>query len=101
MDAVAEVQALARLGFEELGGAIAGIGHLHRAIADRAFGASGPGATPARVVHDAVARRVYGGLRGGARAVGGAAGNMAARLDLPAPSSTAPRPHGRRSSCTA
>lgn len=58
-----EVQALTRLGFEELGGAVAGIGRIHQAIAQRAFGASGPGATPARVAHDAVARRVYGGLR--------------------------------------
>src|SRR4051794_3209873 len=88
MNANAEVEALARLGFEELGAAMAGIGNIHKAIADRAFGATGPGATPARVVHDAAARRVYGGLRLGARAAGGAAGRAAAGLRATPLSST-------------
>jgi pimeloyl-ACP methyl ester carboxylesterase len=65
-----ELAALTRLTLDELGGAVAGIGRVHKAIADRAFGASGPGAKPARAVHDEVARRVYGGLRLGASAVG-------------------------------
>jgi pimeloyl-ACP methyl ester carboxylesterase len=69
-----ELAALTRLTLDELGGAVAGIGQIHRAIANRAFGASGPGATPARVIHDGVARNVYGGLRLGASAVGRAAG---------------------------
>jgi pimeloyl-ACP methyl ester carboxylesterase len=68
-----ELAALARLTLDELGGAVAGIGRIHKAVADRAFGASGPGAKPARVVHDEIARRVYGGLRVGASAVGRAA----------------------------
>jgi pimeloyl-ACP methyl ester carboxylesterase len=68
-----ELAALTRLTLDELGGAVAGIGHVHKAIADRAFGATGPGATPARVVHDEVARRVYGGLRLGASVIGRAA----------------------------
>lgn len=68
-----ELAALTRLTLDELGGAVAGIGQIHRAVADRAFGASGPGATPARVVHDAIARNVYGGLRVGARGLGRAA----------------------------
>jgi pimeloyl-ACP methyl ester carboxylesterase len=65
-----ELSALTRLTLDELGGAVAGIGRIHKAIADRAFGATGPGATPARVIHDAVARNVYGGLRAGAAALG-------------------------------
>jgi hypothetical protein len=65
-----ELAALTRLTLDELGGAVAGIGRIHKAIADRAFGATGPGAKPARVVHDEVARRVYGGLRLGATAIG-------------------------------
>lgn len=59
-----EARALRRLAFEELGGAIGGIRDTHRAIADRAFGASGPGARPAQLVHDAIADTVYGGVRG-------------------------------------
>src|SRR3954466_10470165 len=58
-----ELAALTRLTLDELGGAAAGIGQIHKAIADRAFGASGPGAAPARRIHDEVARRVYGGVR--------------------------------------
>jgi pimeloyl-ACP methyl ester carboxylesterase len=65
-----ELAALTRLTLDELGGAVAGIGRIHKAVADRAFGASGPGAGPARVIHDEVARRVYGGLRLGASAAG-------------------------------
>ena len=65
-----ELAALTRLTLDELGGAAAGIGQIHQAIADRAFGASGPRAAPARRIHDAVARNVYGGLRLGASAVG-------------------------------
>jgi pimeloyl-ACP methyl ester carboxylesterase len=65
-----ELAALTRLTLDELGGAVAGIGRVHKAIADRAFGASGPGAAPARRIHDAVARNVYGGMRVGASALG-------------------------------
>src|SRR4051794_41875711 len=65
-----ELAALTRLTLDELGGAAAGIGQIHKAIADRAFGASGPGAAPARRIHDEVARRVYGGLPPGSPALG-------------------------------
>lgn len=83
-----ELSALTRLTLDELGGAVAGIGRIHKAVADRAFGASGPGAAPARRIHDAVARNVYGGLRLGASAVGrGAALAVAGRP----PISIAPR----------
>ncbi len=49
---------------------MAGIGAMHGAIADRAFGLSGPGASPARVVHDTISEGVYGALRTGAGVVG-------------------------------
>jgi pimeloyl-ACP methyl ester carboxylesterase len=65
-----ELSALTRLTLDELGGAVAGIGRIHKAIADRAFGATGAGATPARAIHDAIARNVYGGMRAGAAALG-------------------------------
>jgi hypothetical protein len=65
-----ELAALTRLMLDELGGAVAGIGRVHKAIADRAFGASGPRAAPAWRIHDAVARNVYGGMRVGASALG-------------------------------
>ncbi|MDX6640242.1 MAG: hypothetical protein QOF12_1253 [Solirubrobacteraceae bacterium] len=78
----AEVRALTQLGFDEIGGAVAGIGAIHQAIADRVFGATGPGATPVRVAHDAVARRVYGGLRLGAGTIGRGAGAVATRVGV-------------------
>src|SRR5436190_17066446 len=65
-----ELAELTRLSLDELGGAVTGIGRIHKAVADRAFGASGPGGTPARRIHDLVARNVYGGLRIGASALG-------------------------------
>jgi pimeloyl-ACP methyl ester carboxylesterase len=67
-----ELRALTWLAFEELQGAPGGIGQVHRAIADRAFGASGSG-TP-RAIHDAIAGGVYAGLRGAAGLAGRAAG---------------------------
>src|SRR3954466_7389049 len=65
-----ETPAVARLAFEEIANALGGIGSIHLAVADRAFGASGPGARPARVAHDAISGAVYGSLRGGTRLVG-------------------------------
>jgi pimeloyl-ACP methyl ester carboxylesterase len=84
-----ELAALTRLALEELGGAAGGIGRIHQAIADRAFGASGPGARPVRTVHDEIARRTYGGLR----AASGVAGGLAARAvaGRGGPLSTSPR----------
>jgi pimeloyl-ACP methyl ester carboxylesterase len=63
-----ELRALTLLTFDELGQATGGIGQIHRAIADRAFGAAGSGAS--RVIHDAIAGAVYGGLRVGAGLAG-------------------------------
>ncbi|WP_330255606.1 GPI inositol-deacylase [Nocardia sp. NBC_00565] len=80
----AEIQALARLAGDELGGAIDGIAAIHRAVSDRVFAAVrlgvGPAAQPVKVVHDTIADGVY-------RLVGGtavAAGALAERaVDLP------------------
>src|SRR4051812_49531639 len=66
------LQALTRLTFDELGGAAGGLGDIHRAIADRAFGAAGSG--PPRGIHDAIAGGVYAGLRGAAGLTGRVAG---------------------------
>jgi pimeloyl-ACP methyl ester carboxylesterase len=43
---------------------------VHRAIAARAFGASGPGALSARALHDAISNGVYAGVGGAARVAG-------------------------------
>ena len=68
-----EARSLARLGFQELSGAVNGLWGFHRAIATRAFRASGPGAIPARAIHDAIAAGVYSGLGGATRLIGVAA----------------------------
>jgi pimeloyl-ACP methyl ester carboxylesterase len=68
-----EVRSLARLGFQELSSAAGGLWGFHRAIATRAFRASGPGAIPARTMHDTIAAGVYGGLAGATRLLGVAA----------------------------
>ena len=67
-----ELRALTRLTFNELGLATSGIGQVHRAIADRAFGAVGSGAP--RALHDAISGGVYAGLRGASVLAGHAAG---------------------------
>jgi pimeloyl-ACP methyl ester carboxylesterase len=70
---VDELRSLTKLAFEELSGAAGGLRDFHQAIATRAFRASGPGALPARVLHDAISAGVYGGLGGAARLIGVAA----------------------------
>jgi hypothetical protein len=65
-----EVRALSRLAARELGGGAAGLGGVHAAVAERVFAAVGPSARPVQLAHDAVARTVYGGLRGAATLAG-------------------------------
>ena len=65
-----EASALARLGLEELGGAVGGIGRIHAGVSERVFRFVGPPGRPVRAVHDAVSRRVYGGVRGTFRVAG-------------------------------
>ena len=77
-----EVRGLSELAFRELRDAVGGIGSVHRSIADRAFGLSGPGATPARVAHDAISDGVYGALRGVTTTIGRAAGSALSLRDV-------------------
>ena len=74
-----EVRSLARLAFQEVGGAAGGIWGFHRAVATRAFRASGPGAIPARAMHDTIASGVYAGLGAGTRLIGLAADGLLGR----------------------
>jgi pimeloyl-ACP methyl ester carboxylesterase len=77
-----ELRALARLAAAELAGATGGIGQLHRAIADRAFGASGAGASPARRIHDGISGAVYGSLRGAVQLAGAGADRALGRREV-------------------
>lgn len=51
---------------------------VHKAVAERAFGAVGPAGAPVRVAHDTIANGVYGTIRAGGRLVGHVAGAVAA-----------------------
>jgi triacylglycerol esterase/lipase EstA (alpha/beta hydrolase family) len=68
-----ETRALTRLAFDELGGAVGGIGQFHRAIANRIFTAVGDGGRAAQAAHDVISRAVYAGLRSSANALASAA----------------------------
>jgi pimeloyl-ACP methyl ester carboxylesterase len=68
-----EVRSLARLAFRELSEAPSGLYGFHRAVATRAFRATGPGGLPARVLHDAISARMYQGVGGAFRVIGAAA----------------------------
>jgi pimeloyl-ACP methyl ester carboxylesterase len=76
-----ELRALARLGFEELGAAMSGIGGVHAGIAQRVFRAVGPRGATARVVHDGVSAAVYGGLRTASEALGSGAAAVVGRRE--------------------
>jgi pimeloyl-ACP methyl ester carboxylesterase len=77
-----EVRAVGELAGRTLAGAGGAIRDLHMAIAGRAFEAAGPGAAPARAIHDGVATAVYGGVRG---ALGGLPRGAGAALARSAP----------------
>jgi pimeloyl-ACP methyl ester carboxylesterase len=68
-----ELRALVRSLSAEAGDGAGGIGSIHAAIAARAFAPLGPAAAPARVMHDAISRGVYAGVRGGAQLAGAGA----------------------------
>ena len=74
-----ELRALTRLGFAELAGAAGGIGAVHRAIADRAFGSAGAGARPARLIHDTIADGAYRATGATFTVTGGAIGYFVGR----------------------
>jgi pimeloyl-ACP methyl ester carboxylesterase len=85
-----ELRALARLGFEELGAAVGGIGGVHAGIAKRVFRAVGPQGAPVRVIHDGISGGVYAGLKGASRALGTGADALLQRRE-PQSLSTHPR----------
>jgi pimeloyl-ACP methyl ester carboxylesterase len=70
-----EIEAIGELAGETLAAAGGLIEEMHEGIASRPFGILGPAARPTRVIHDGVARTIYGGVRKGLRAatVGGTA----------------------------
>ncbi|MET8874684.1 alpha/beta fold hydrolase [Nocardia sp. NPDC004604] len=88
----AEIQALARLAGDEIGGAVDGIAAVHRAISDRVFAAArlgvGPAAQPVKVVHDAITDGVYRLLGGTAVAAGALAERVVDVPGAPVPSRT-------------
>ena len=69
-ETVDELRSLARVGFRELSDGAAGLYGFHRAIAGRAFAATGPGGAPARALHDAISPRAYAGVAGAFRLIG-------------------------------
>jgi pimeloyl-ACP methyl ester carboxylesterase len=78
-----EVRSLAQLGFRELSDGAAGLYGFHRAIAARAFRATGPGGTPARLLHDAISSRMYHGVAEAFRLVGAFADAGLGRRKVP------------------
>ena len=69
-----ELEALGRLGGTAAAGLTSHVEHLHRTIADRSFGPTGPASRPVRVVHDRIAGTVYSAVRGSVRGAGAVAG---------------------------
>src|SRR6476469_2163667 len=78
-----ETLALTTLALEELGGAVGGIGKIHRAVSDRVFSGVrmgvGPSVAPIKQLHDAISGAVYATVGGSAMAGGSAAGYLLAR----------------------
>jgi pimeloyl-ACP methyl ester carboxylesterase len=75
-----EMRATVRLGGHVFAGITSRVEGVHRAVAGRAFGATGPTGYPARTVHDHVAGAVYKGLRIGGLTVGAVGGEVLGRV---------------------
>jgi pimeloyl-ACP methyl ester carboxylesterase len=71
-----EIRSAGRLAGRAFGGVVSQVEQVHQAIAKRAFGPTRLFGLPARTVHDAIARAVYGGLRGGGSTAGASAGHV-------------------------
>lgn len=75
-----ETSALTALALHELGGAVGGIGNIHRAVSDRIFAGVrrglGDSATPIRRAHDGISGAIYALVGGSAKAGGAAAGYL-------------------------
>jgi pimeloyl-ACP methyl ester carboxylesterase len=74
-----ELRDVGKIAGAVLGGGVSLVEDLHRAIARRSFAASGATALPAGVMHDGVARVVYGGIATASRAAPRFLGAAAAR----------------------
>ena len=85
-----ELGALTRLAFGEAGRLVRAIAVTHRAIADRAFGATGAAGSPAQALHDGISATVYAGLRAGTELAGQGASLAVTRVrsDAPPPSAS-------------
>jgi PGAP1-like protein len=90
-----EVRAAARLGGQAFAGVVSRVEGVHRAVAGRAFGATGLAGLPARAVHDVVSGTVYAGLRGAGLGTGWGAGEVLALL-APASSRAGRTPFANR-----
>jgi hypothetical protein len=81
-----EIVAVGDLAGDAVGGAASRIHDMHAGIAERVFNSIGPGAEPARRLHDGIARGVYAAVRTatGALVRAGAAGvSIATEPDAP------------------
>lgn len=65
-----ELRALSALVFEDLRAFPGGIRDMHLGIAERAFRGVGPAGRPVQVIHDALSRRAYDAIGGGAALLG-------------------------------
>jgi pimeloyl-ACP methyl ester carboxylesterase len=75
-----DIRGAGELAGEALAAGCGLVQQMHEGIASRPFGILGSAASPVRVAHDATARAVYGGVRGGLRlAARGSAALLAAR----------------------
>ncbi len=71
----AELRAVGRLGGLVFSGLVARIEQVHLVIANRAFAPVGLAGTPARLIHDGVARGAYLAVRSAGVATGTAGGH--------------------------
>ena len=86
-----EVRAVGGVAATGFGQAASRIAEIHQAVADRSFGASGPGGKPAKLAHDAISAGVYAAVRGVGGALiraGGAAASLRQGADAPPLSET-------------
>ena len=74
-----EIRSVADLGGEAAGILTTLVRDMHAGIANRVFGAIGPAAKPTQIIHDAVARTIYGGVDGGIRGATRVAGALASK----------------------
>src|SRR4051794_21936620 len=84
-----EARELSRLATQEFSGLPRGLADVHTAISGRVFRALGPSARPVQLVHDALARGAYEGVRGALRLTAHTAGTaVRARVGETPPSET-------------